>query len=274
MIETANCAFCGSSMAMAESNYLASGRVCEACYCGGFLQAGEALGVRIQEMRFAYRVGSNVAYHAENEVIAALAYDLGFEAVFAKEGIFSKLLANRDEIQTGDAIFDKAVLIKTDKRERTEKLLEDELVRGAIADLVPLALDGVCVEGNRCRLYATEGSATMPDTFEAKRLLALLFCRLARLAEAEGLPKCPELLGLPCIDTLTKHYGRSGKVLESVRFHETTFDNLEVLRPLEGLFEKSLSAKLSLVNCTVNTDDFAPTEHLDSLPNTTVSFEE
>ena len=261
-------------MAPEESNYLSGARVCGSCYCGGFLEVVEALGVRIQEMRFAFRVGSNVAYYAENEVIAALAYDLGFETTFAKEGIFSKLLTNRDEIQTGDAIFDKAVLIKTKNREQTAQLLEDELVRGAIADLVPLALEGVCIEGNRCRLYATEGSATMPDTFEAKRLLALLFCRLARLAEAKGLQKRSELLGLPCIDTLTKHFARSGKVLESVQFHDTTFDDLDVLLPLEGLFEKSLSAKLSLVNCTIKTDDFTPTEHLDSLPNTTVTFEE
>lgn len=272
MSSKSKCSFCQGVSSGSESAYLAGTWVCLPCFEGGFVAVAEEHGVRVQELQYAWRTGSNQVEAAENEVIAALAYDLGFEATFAKEGLFSKVFSNRDEIQTGDPSFDKAVLIKTGRRETTAELLEDDVVRGAIAELVPRALEGLRIEGNRCRLAAGVGSSSMPDPFEAKRLLALLFTRLSELARAKGLPRRPDLLGLPSIETLTKHFSGSGKTLELVRFSETTFDDLELLRPLVTLFRRSLSAKLELDRCTIKTSDYGPTDAIAAMPRTRVDL--
>jgi hypothetical protein len=75
----------------------------------------------------------------------------GVEATFSFEGLTERLVKIfRKEIQTGDALFDEHVHIKTDTTDATEKLLESSelraIVEGIVAGGGAVEIDGASVK--------------------------------------------------------------------------------------------------------------------------------
>jgi hypothetical protein len=92
---------------------------------------------------------------AGEEGVVELRYKLpkstGVEATFAFEGITQRLVKIfKKEIQTGDALFDEHVHIKTDTTEATEKLLESpelrQIVEGIVSGGGAVEIDGADVK--------------------------------------------------------------------------------------------------------------------------------
>jgi len=261
-----SCAFCEEPMAASEAEYLSGSKVCSRCYRGGFVEALERRGVRFQEMRHEWRTTSSEVTVFDTDIVAALEYDLGLEVEFARENFLVKVFKHRDEIQTGDPAFDKAVLIKTDRREAVAELLSDPDVRESVADLLPLfsAYGNLCIKDNRCRLGCSLGSATVPSPFEAKRAMAALFNHLQRYASRKGLPGRPGSSSLPDLSVL-RRLKKKFAAVEAVRFHHMTFEHLGALSPLDALFRESRAPRLDLVECKVRSGDFSPLAGISNL---------
>ncbi len=257
MIPDPSCPICEGPMAAQDAHHVAGTWICGACHRDGYVGALEARGVRMHEIQHEWRIGSTMVDQAEVEFAATLAWDLDLRVTFAREGFFSKIFGNRDEIQTGDGPFDKAVLIKTDRPARVARLLESEPLRDAIAELVPRTLEGLNIEDSTCRLQFPLGSRTTGDSTEVKRLLALVFHHLAQGARRLDLPRRPEPAGLPSLDSLHRIH-RAGRTPEAVRFFRTHFDTLDPLRSLDSLFRDSRSPRLDLRYCTIASGDFSP----------------
>src|SRR5438552_18265507 len=98
----------------------------------------EKMGVTVQR-RFLSHAGEEA--REDKAELTELAFTLPksteVHATFARESLGTKVLkVFKKELQTGDALFDEAVNIKTDTTDATAALLESTVVRAAIESLV------------------------------------------------------------------------------------------------------------------------------------------
>lgn len=92
---------------------------------------------------------------ADADGVTELRYTLpkstGVEATFSFEGLTERLVKIfKKEIQTGDALFDEHVHVKTDTEQATEKLLESSelrtIIEGIVAEGGAVEIDGAKVK--------------------------------------------------------------------------------------------------------------------------------
>ncbi len=259
------CDLCGGEMPPELANHVSDARLCDGCNGGGFTEALEERGIRFQELHYQYR-HLETAVSTDHRVTVSLDRDLGFHAEFGPEGFISRLFKGRsDEIQTGDELFDNAILIKTDRREAAAEVLEHEGVRSAIFDHRLMGdPNPLTIQGNRCSLDFARGSSAYPSTREARRALALLFHHLECFARSKGLPRRPDLHPRPDFTHLDKLAGRVYG-LDWVAFLDSTLEDLEELRGLESVFRRTMKATVTLARCHVLSADLAPLASVVSL---------
>jgi hypothetical protein len=110
-----------------------------------------ALGISVQR-RFLSAAGETTEGTAElTELSFTLPKPLPIRATFGREGLADKLLKIfKKEIQTGEALFDEAVRIKTDTVEATTALLESADIRAVVERVIvnggSIEIDGAHVK--------------------------------------------------------------------------------------------------------------------------------
>jgi hypothetical protein len=263
------CELCGRAHTTADVMLVSGLALCDRCYRGDFGDGLFQRGIGVQEAEYERWIdmGGRRPVHTV-EVVAALAYDLGLEARFTTENGLSRLTKFlSSELQTGDKVFDDAVLIETDDKERCAAILQHPGVRAAILDNLNEVVgsrngDDICIEGNRCRARDRVESPRR-DIPGMRRDLAVLFHYLQQVAEAEGLPRQPEKLRMPDTETLLGHMNWQGLI--GVRFFNSTFPDLEPLQYLVSPMDKTQMHRLSLIDCHVLSGDLTPLRALDPL---------
>ena len=105
-----------------------------------------ALGVSVEKRYVTHDEGELT------ELTFTLPKSTGVQATFSAEGFGDKLLKIfKKEIQTGDGIFDEAVLIKTDTVDATAALLESTDMR-AIIERVITTGGGIEIDGTSVKM--------------------------------------------------------------------------------------------------------------------------
>lgn len=102
-----------------------------------------ALGVRVER--------GNADADGVTELRYTLPKSTGVEATFSFEGLTERLVKIfKKEIQTGDALFDEHVHIKTDTEDATEKLLQSSelrtIIEGIVSEGGAVEIDGASVK--------------------------------------------------------------------------------------------------------------------------------
>lgn len=113
---------------------------------------------------------------ADEAGVVELRYTLpkstGVEATFSFEGLTERLVKIfKKEIQTGDALFDEHVHVKTDTEDATEKLLQSSELRTIIEGIVS---EGGAVEIDGARVKIELKGADDLDTERATHFFAAL----------------------------------------------------------------------------------------------------
>ncbi|MFH1468938.1 MAG: hypothetical protein ABIO70_31420 [Pseudomonadota bacterium] len=258
------CAICGEPGA---GQRIAGVSLCDTCFSGDFGHHLGRHGVHLQELRYDLedREHSSIGHFVET--CATLDRALELDATFSPQGRLTRWLGS-SHVRTGDADFDRAVLVKTPRPERAARILEHAGVRAAILDNVfELAAAGtggeLRIQGHRCRLWEQLDHARRGAGLEDRRRLAVLFLHLAEWAAASGLPTNPALAAFPDLEGLGDALSR-GRLLH-VSFHRTTLPHLTGLAFLQAMGAGDAFPSFGLHGCRVVSGDFTPLRTFDWL---------
>lgn len=249
--------------------------LCDRCVTEPIRDVLTDRGIHTQEMLYTYKPGGqNRRSTTLHEVLFVLPYDLDLEVTFGHESGITRLLKRlSSELQTGDKVFDDAILIRTEQRDRVALLLERAAIREAILECTA-ELGGphsgllLQLEGNRCRVNTQLGHSSGVDEPRVERSLAVLFAHLRTWALSLGLSPRPELLGLPDLTSLHDHMGELG--LEQATLSHTVLASLEAFRTLWTSQEVDQIHGLAFHDCRILSGDLSPLVVLDWLR--TLSF--
>ncbi len=189
--QTLFCALCGQELA-GEAMPHGGLQLCAPCHAGKSSAALIERGLHLQTVE-ERSVCAEGHHHSYTHALGAIDHDLPIEASFAREGVLGRWLKN--DLQTGDEIFDRAVAVRGDASEPLVQLLALEPVRWAIIDL--LDCTRIELSGGVLRVSTQE-----VDAGELRRPAAVILWGMLQVAQALGLPRRESRI-LPVLDVLS-----------------------------------------------------------------------